>query len=408
MPQSERADRMNRSVLILGAGVYQTPLIKSAKSLGFSVCVASVRGNYPGFALADKVFHANTIDKETILSIAATEGVRGICTAGTDVCLPSIGYVCDHLGLTGPTYDASVAASNKLVMKEAFERGGVRSAPFRRLPLYPTKEEVGQAISELGLPCMFKVIDSSGSRGVKLVSKLSEVEEALSCIEVTTNNKEFLIEKFIGGKEFGAQALVADGRIRFTMVHDDMVKLAGSVVPIGHSIPFGDSILKAKVDEQVERTVASLGLDNCALNFDLIESNGEVYVIEVAARSGATCLPELVSISYQMNYYDQIVRLATDGPSALPPFIPASLQGASVGRLLTSDHNGVIKSSLATGEVTENGVTIHELALDYRPGESVRRFEVGPDRIGHVVMSGRSLEACNEAFERISESIIVE
>ena len=44
-----------KKLIILGAGIYQAPLIRQAKELGLFVIVVSSPGDYPGFALADKV-----------------------------------------------------------------------------------------------------------------------------------------------------------------------------------------------------------------------------------------------------------------------------------------------------------------------------------------------------------------
>ena len=44
-----------KKLLILGAGIYQVPLINTAKRMGIHTIVASIPGNYPGFALADQI-----------------------------------------------------------------------------------------------------------------------------------------------------------------------------------------------------------------------------------------------------------------------------------------------------------------------------------------------------------------
>ena len=51
-----------KKIMILGAGIYQVPLIKTAKKLGLYTIVVSIPGNYPGFELADKVYYENTVD----------------------------------------------------------------------------------------------------------------------------------------------------------------------------------------------------------------------------------------------------------------------------------------------------------------------------------------------------------
>ena len=111
-----------KNVLILGAGIYLVPLILKAKSLGCHVIVCTIPGNYPGIAIADEVYYENTTDKEACLRVAKQNNVSAVCTAGTDVALPSLGYIVDQLALKGPSEKAALFSSNKLLMKEAFLR----------------------------------------------------------------------------------------------------------------------------------------------------------------------------------------------------------------------------------------------------------------------------------------------
>ena len=65
-----------KKLLILGAGIYQVPLIKKAQEMGIYTIVTSIPGNYPGFAIADKVYYENTTDYEAILKIARDEKIE--------------------------------------------------------------------------------------------------------------------------------------------------------------------------------------------------------------------------------------------------------------------------------------------------------------------------------------------
>ena len=56
-----------KKLMILGAGIYQVPLIRKAREMGLCTIVVSIPGNYPGFALADQVCHLDTRDREGIL-----------------------------------------------------------------------------------------------------------------------------------------------------------------------------------------------------------------------------------------------------------------------------------------------------------------------------------------------------
>ena len=102
-----------KKIMILGAGIYQVPLIRAAKEMGFFVIVVSIKGDYPGFALADKIYYINTTDREAVLKAAVSEKIDGICTTGTDVAVSSIGYVCEHMELSGISEKAADLVTDK-------------------------------------------------------------------------------------------------------------------------------------------------------------------------------------------------------------------------------------------------------------------------------------------------------
>ena len=52
-----------KKLMVLGAGIYQVPLIKKAKEMGLYTIVASIPGNYPGFLYADEIVYENTTNK---------------------------------------------------------------------------------------------------------------------------------------------------------------------------------------------------------------------------------------------------------------------------------------------------------------------------------------------------------
>ena len=69
-----------KTVLILGAGVYQLPLIHAAKAIGCRVCVASYRSTDPGMALADEAWVIDTTDIEGITRRAVAAKIDAAAT----------------------------------------------------------------------------------------------------------------------------------------------------------------------------------------------------------------------------------------------------------------------------------------------------------------------------------------
>lgn len=386
-------------LMILGAGIYQVPLIETAKRMGYYTIVVSIPGNYPGFKIADKVYYVNTTDVPKILEIAKEEGIKGILTAGTDVAVITIGKVCDTLGLTGISYQAAENATSKRLMKECYEAAGVRTARFREIPTDTPDEEIASLIEGLEFPLIFKAVDTSGSRGIMRVDSPEEFPAARANVLRYTHDKHYLIEEFIEGEEFGAQAFIEDGELQFILPHGDYVFHGDTGVPVGHFAPYDISEAETE-DAKLQLTLAAkaMGLDNCAINADFIMKDGKTYVLELGGRSGATCLAELVSIYYGFDYYEKMIRVAMgekvsfESDKAVP----------NASKLLISDRTGVI-TAIRNDNVT--GGDLCDVHFDYEVGEHVNAFHVGPDRIGHVITKGETLEEAvrvlDEAMDRI-------
>ncbi len=385
-----------KKLMIMGAGIYQVPLIRKAREMGIYTIAVSIPGNYPGFAVADEVCHINTVDYEAVLKVAREKQIDGIVTAGTDVAVITIGKVCDELGLKGLSFEAARIASDKMLMKECYEAGGVRSARFRRVGL---EEDPRQAVRELSYPLIFKVVDSSGSRGITRVNDPSGIPGAVEAVKATTRKDYYIVEEFLEGEEFGAQAFVYDGKLQFVLPHGDYVFMGDTGVPVGHFAPYELSPqAAADVYDQTERAIRAMKLDNCAINADFIMKDGKTYVLEIGGRSGATCLAELVSIYYGYDYYEKIIQAAL-GES---PRFPQDQAVPNASRLLMSDRDGVIRSIANHNGPDEN---IYEIMFDYTVGDPVKKFHVGPNRIGHVITRGTTLQEATDALQKAMDRI---
>ena len=382
-----------KKLMIMGAGIYQVPLIKRAKEMGIYTIAVSIPGNYPGFALADQVCYENTVDYEKILEVARREQVDGIVTAGTDVAVITIGKVCDELGLSGLSFEAAKIASNKILMKQKYEEYGVRTARFREVTF---EDDMDEKTAGLNFPLIFKAIDSSGSRGIIRVNAREEFESARDIVRASTRNSSYIIEEFVEGEEFGAQAFVYNGEVKFILPHGDYVFHGDTGVPIGHFAPYdlGEEVI-GDMKVQLENAVRAMGLNNCAINADFILKDGKTYVLELGGRSGATCLAELVSIYYGYDYYEKLILVALGEEVDFPQ--EHAVPNASM--LLRSDRDGIIRA-MRNDNVPDPD--IYEIQFDYGVGDEVRKFHVGPHRIGHVITKGETLEA---AVEKLHEAL---
>ena len=389
-----------KKLMIMGAGIYQVPLIKAAKEMGIYTIAVSIPGKYPGFAYADEVLHINTVDAEAVLQAAKERKIDGICTAGTDVAVMTIGRVNDELGLSGISYSAARIACDKVLMKQCYEEHGVRTARYRKVYF---NENVDEKIEGLQYPLIIKIVDSSGSRGITRVDRPDQIQAAITNAQAYTRKDYYIVEEFIIGREFGAQAFVMDGKVQFILPHGDYIFHGSTGVPAGHFAPYELSE-EAQKDccETCEKAILAMGLDNCAVNCDFIMRDGKTYVLEIGGRSGATCLAELVSIYYGYDYYKKIIEVAL----GQKPDFPKDKAVPNASKLLMSDKDGEIIALANRNPKSDSNIC--EVCFDYTIGDQVKKFHVGPNRIGHVVTKGRTLSEATAALDRALKNIEIE
>lgn len=371
-----------KNILILGAGVTQIPLIDMAKKMGYHVIVASIPGDYPGFSHADEVCYIDTTDEDGIFKLAVKKKIVGLCTTGTDVAVRSIGYVNSKLGLSGITYEASQLVTDKAKMKAALVSGGVRTAEFRRVF---TVEEARIAANEIGYPVMFKCTDQAASKGITKVNSAVEAEKAYAYAIERSKNPYIVVEKYIEGYEIGLDGYVSDESEEF-IPHDKLTKSNGVTdIPIGHSLPYlcPDELYK-DILEQAKLSCKALSLNYCFINMDLMISNGKCYVIEIGGRTGATCIPDLLSLYCGYNYYEKIIENAV----GKTPNMVYEPQCACVAELLLSSKAGILLNANADACNEMKGVSC---VLDKKIGDPINAFHVGTDRFGHLITWGSSL-----------------
>lgn len=380
-----------KTVMILGGGRYQVPLIAAANAAGCRSVVLGVPGPYPGYEMASQWYDIDIMDAEAVIRIAQQEHIDAVVGCGSDFILPTIGKVVDKLGLLGSSYESSVVASNKLLMKRAFASQGVRTADYREVS---DEQSALNAASELGYPLVLKIVDGSGSKGVFICSNASALRRAYAESRELTHSSSMVLERYISGEEFGAQAYVQNGQLQFVMTHGDLVFQGNSGVPVGHYAPFKaeDQRLQADVQEQLQKCIKALAIDNCAINADFILSDGQVYVLEIGARVGATCLPELVSECYGMDYYHYILRgacglsLPTMPSQVLHPALVFTPYSTQTGRVVSCH--------------TPTCPQVVDCCLYPQPGETVHAFRTAYDRIGHLVMRGQTMEELLRVYEQ--------
>jgi biotin carboxylase len=206
-----------KKIMVLGASSCQIPIMLEARSMGLEVITASVAGEYPGFNVADKAYIVDVRDKEKILSIAKEEKIDGIITDQTDIPVKSVAYVAEKMGLPGIGYECANWFTDKFQMRKKCDSLGI---PVPKYLKAKTFKEAFQAIEYIGFPAILKPVDSQGSRGVKKVENILQLERAFQDALWYSASKNVIVEEYFQGHEVVIQGFIADGKFTNLSIGD--------------------------------------------------------------------------------------------------------------------------------------------------------------------------------------------
>lgn len=383
-------------ILINGAGRGCLNLIKTAKRMGLYTVVTGMDG--PCIEYADKAYReVHPGHPEEVLEVAIKENVDGVVTTCNDMGLESVGYCCEKLNLQGLSWNAAKISSNKLLMKELLVKNGVRTARFHNIH---NVEELYKASKELRMPVILKATDLQGSRGIQIVRDAQELGNAYKDVMSLTRKDYCIIEEFIEGTEFGAQAYVYNGEVLFVLPHGDETIMCKTAVPVGHYMPYTMKEELAKdVELQAKEAIKAIGLDYCAVNIDFIERDNKAYIIELTGRGGANGLTDITGMHFGINYYEMILEMALGNNPNSVFGNRAKKTFAAKSEMIKSTISGIVKT--ISVPMIEDG----EINIFVKEGDEIRSFTNCNDAIGEIFVRAESIEACNKRTEEILDNI---
>ena len=386
-----------KKVMILGASATQVPLIKCAKRLGYKTYVVSIPGDYPGFSIADVAVFENTTNKEAILEICKREKIDGICTTGTDVAVRSIGFVNSNLDLCGITEESAINVTDKAKMKQVMWQEGVRTAEFA---IAYSFEDACSAADKIGYPVMIKTVDQAASKGITKVVERAQMAEAYENARYWTKKEYIVVEKYLEGEEIGLDGYVDANGVVTLFLHNKITYDNGKThVPIGHSVPFRttDAEVLNDISTVAKACVAAMKLKSVFFNMDLMLCGNKTYVIEIGGRTGSTCIPDMLSRFCGFDYYEKILQNSL----GYPINIQYEQQEACAAGFLRATRSGVLKS--VDFPCFQQGISYE---IDVKPGEYIKAFSLGADRIGQIVCSGENLDVAESLFHKTHQIIL--
>lgn len=393
---------MQKRLLVLAAGILQVPVIKKAKEKGYYVIAVDGDSNAIGLQYADKAICANITDEEIMLEIAREQHVDGVIHPCSEVSMNVMGRINDELGLAGITKEQAIRATNKHLMREAFEKG---NAPSPKSILTDCAEDAWEHLqNDFSTDGILKPSRNSGSRGIAKVVRDMNKADFINAYNIALNesrDKSVLIEQFIEGPEFSIEIIVWNGKVNVLTVTDKKTTGAPHFVELGHNQPSCYS--KEDVETLKAAAVAgvkALGVNNCACHAEAKLMNGKAYLMEIGARLGGDFIStELTHLSTGVDMVAAAINVALGLEPDLS--VKEEPKGACIryfcpkpGKLISVSNTEVLNSP----HVYKKEIYVHE-------GDIIPEVTSSLSRSGHVIVIEETPQKAIELAERLIREV---
>ena len=381
---------MQKTILIIGAGILQTPAIRMARDLGLCTVVTDYNPNAYGMKFADFPIVMSTRDVDGTVRVAKEftsklAKLDGVITIGTDASL-TVAAVQHALDLPGNRIDVAEATTNKIKMRRRLEEGGIPQPKF--FPCW-SYDDVVDASKKLGFPFVIKPADNMGARGVMKVKGPEVIRFAYERAKNASPRGEIICEGFMDGPELSIDALVWDGQIFITGVADRIIEFPPYFVETGHIMP--TTLPKEKVNDALEvfkQGIRVLGIEVGAAKGDIKITESGAMVGEIASRlSGGFMSAYTYPYSTGVNLIQSAINIAMGDP---PGDLTEKLHRVSVERAIIPG-SGVVR----TIEGIEEAVSIKgvkNVFVTCEVGDTVHIPTSNVEKCGNVIAMGSTRE----------------
>lgn len=394
----------SKTILIIGAGLLQCPIIRTAKEMGLFVVAADMNPNAPGFEYADHKILMSTKDIEGMVREAKYYSehnpIHGVVTAGTDASM-TVAAVANALELPGIRFHDAEAATNKIKMRKRLKAHNVPIPNFHEVW---TIQDARDALEFLKFPLVMKPADNMGARGVIKVNNRDELQMAFKHAKKYSPTGELILEEYMSGPELSIDAITFDGKFFMTGIADRIIEREPYFIEIGHTMPSNQP--EAVLEEATQVMIAgmkALGITLGAGKGDIKVTPNGVKVGEIAARlSGGFMSAYTFPLSTGINLNRIAILLALGEKPSDEDFIP-KFHKVSIERALFAKSGKIL--SIEGVEEAKKIPHVNEIFIHSKVGDEVHEPTNNIEKSGHVIITCDTLEEAEKTFLQVQNTI---
>lgn len=391
-----------KTILIIGGGLLQVPIIQTAKTMQLRTVVADMNSEAPGLKICDIPMIMSTKDIEGMVReskrLASNIKIDGVITAGTDASM-TVAAVANALDLPGIRFVDAEAASNKVKMRERLKKAGVPIPGFA--PVWSI-QDTRDALEFLQFPLVMKPADNMGARGVVKVNNREELQAAFKHAKKYSPTGEMILEEYMPGPEVSVDALAWNGNFAITGIADRIIEREPYFIEMGHNMPSAlpSSVLK-EIEDVMFRGMKALGIHRGAGKGDIKVTPTGVKVGEIAARLSGGFMSAFtfpLSSGINLNRAAILIALGEEPDNLDPLFHRVSIERALLapkGKLLAIE--GIEEAKKLEG--------VTDIYLLHKIGDVIPEPTNNIEKTGHVIISAENLAQAEGIFSKVLETV---
>lgn len=237
------------------------------------------------------------------------QGILGLDDSGTLIAASA----SEKLNIPHNSVDSALAARDKHIMRQCFEKHNVPSPNFFH---HNINENIEVLSNTINYPCVIKPTSLSGSRGVMRANSPEEFISSVDRLRPILEKErcdEFLVEDYIPGVEVALEGLLDNGRLIILALFDKPDPLEG---------PFFEETLyvtPSRLSEEVQQSIVdtaekaahSLGLVHGPVHAELRYNENGPWMVEIAGRSIGGLCSQSLRFNTQQTLEELILRQIT-------------------------------------------------------------------------------------------------
>ncbi len=264
---------------IIGASDEAIHTIECAGELGIETVALDGNPEAAGLEAADIPIVVDITNEKATIDILKELGTDWVQTVPIGRYLTTTGAVNDALGLPGITKDMAVLCTDKYAFHKTLSSEGLRNCHCALVRNGEIESDIHDIMS---YPVILKPRYGSGSRGIMIADNVAELSAILEDMEDV--DEDYIIEECLDGDEYGVDAVVIKGKLHIVLIRYKINTPLPDRQAVAYiSVAPNESVHK-NITEYLSKVVDVVGLDECIMHADILDTDRGIFAIEISAR----------------------------------------------------------------------------------------------------------------------------